>query len=441
MSQSQSYNWSTLLVAPIALTDGDRKRLIETRNWVPWIRRLANNDRYMVPNNARFFLPNSRKLFMPDNEQLESSNRWTVLTQFPNSPDVSDFPPVCIEWIDLLWREHHSLVLIKIAGRSLFSIDDVKHASRQTRRWLPAYDGDHLPGWQVGHRETPLRNWLLGDLLALPDERWDTVSDATHWFGHSLPSFDFCHLPAGWPDENSLKDLIINLGLGSVNFDPRIGPCDATRHRIESNFFQEWKNWRLYEWEGHVVFFLAGKPTSGQPANMEMYYTLLFAAVCYQHLRLTALLDLTSGTDADVEGLRRHFAAFRRRHLPHRLTTYGTGDRIYQFLRNTNRIPEIQKEIEDEIRLVDEGERLDHDRLESVATLILSVIAALFLPITVVTGIFGMNPPDQIKIDEEFFTYLIFSFVILLFITSLLLRTLTRRRFMHRLASIFFHRQ
>ncbi|CAO3363377.1 hypothetical protein [Azospirillum palustre] len=314
-------------------------RTRQSRSWTSWTLRLTESDPAALEEAARFFLPSCRDLFMPRSRDLANSSRWTF---FPDmrlellGPDA--IPWARVEWVDLLWMDVHPLLLIKVTGDKPFAPDDVKWVAAAAASWHPAHPGASPAIWRGGGREFHLRQWILGDVLALPAERWDGVDGRVHWFGQDLPAFNLCHAEPGWPDEGVLDDLVPHLALGMASWREEFGPDAATRKAILDHHLQEWANWRLYEWRNRLTLFLAGKTTHGQPRNTETYYTLLFAAVCYQRVRLTDFLDQATGPGAGIAALRSGFAAFRRQYLPHRVTTYVMGDQIYDFLRAANRL-------------------------------------------------------------------------------------------------------
>ncbi len=245
----------------------------------------------------------------------------------------------------------------------------------------------------------------------MPAERWDEVDGRVHWFGKDLPGFNLCHAKAGWPEKVIRDDLVLHLALGMEAWREEFGPGAKTQQAILDHHLQEWANWRLYEWRNRLTLLLAGEATHGQPRNMETYYSLLFATVCYQLVRLTDFLDQAAGPGAGIARLRSSFATFRRQYLPHRVTTYAMGDRIYDFLRAANRLPEIQTEIEEQIRLADEAERLDLGRQENLTMIVLTTVAALFLPASLLTGAFGMNKMSELTLEPVFWWSLLAAYV------------------------------
>lgn len=415
-------DWSCILVAPLSLTPKDRKRVESSQSWASWTLRLDEPDREMLEEAARFFLPGCRDFFMPRSRVLEKSSRWTFFPrEWPElmGPDGTSW--AWIEWMDLLWTEVHPLLLIKVSGNRHFNPDDVKWAAAAAASWHPSHPGASPSTWRVGVRELHLRQWILGDVLALPAERWNDVDGRAHWFGQDLPCFNLCHAEGGWPADKVRDDLVLHFALGMASSSKEFGPDDKTRQAILDHHLQEWANWRLYEWRNRLTLFLAGEATHGQPKNTEVYYSLLFATVCYQRVRLTDFLDQATGPDAGIAKLRSSFAAFRRQYLPHRVTTYAIGDRIYDFLRAANRLPEIQTEIEEQIRLADEAERLDLGRQENLTMIVLTTVAALFLPASLLTSAFGMNKMSDLSLDPVFWWGLLTAYVL----GALLVGTLT----------------
>lgn len=218
------------------------------------------------------------------------------------------------------------------------------------------------------------------------------------------------------------------------------GPDATTRKTILNHHLQEWENWRLYEWRNRLTLFLAGEATHGQPRNTESYYSLLFATVCYQRVRLTDFLDQATGPDAGIAKLRSSFAAFRRQYLPHRVTTYAMGDRIYDFLRAASCLPEIQKEIEDQIRLADEAERLDLERQENLIMIVLTTVAALFLPASLLTSAFGMNKMSDLTLEPLFWWGALGAYVLGVVLVGALTVAFGRYRLLPKLSAFLLGR-
>ncbi|WP_161957969.1 CorA family divalent cation transporter [Azospirillum palustre] len=401
------------MVAPLFLTREDRARAQHSQSWKSWVLRLIEPDREALEEASRFFLPGCRDFFMPRARELKNSSRWTFLPDMlPELVGPEGLPWAQIEWVDLLWTDVHPLLLIKVSGNRPFNPDDAKWTATAAASWHPAHPGASPAIWRVGGRELHLRQWILGDVLALPSERWDEVDGRVHWFGQDLPNFNLCHAEGGWPEDQVRDDLVLHFALGMSSWKEEFGPDTTTQQAILAHHLQEWANWRLYEWRNRLTLFLAGAATHGQPRNTETYYSLLFATVCYQRVRLTDFLDQATGPDAGIARLRHSFAAFRRQYLPHRVTTYVMGDRIYDFLRAANHLPEIQKEIEEQIRLADEAERLDLGRQENLTMIVLTTVAALFLPASLLTGAFGMNKMSDLTLEPVFWWGLLAAYVL-----------------------------
>lgn len=310
-----------------------------------------------------------------------------------------------VTWADLFWFEAHPLLLVKIVGTRSFSAQEIAWLGEAAPCWHPTHHGGTVAQWKIGQRELSLREWVLGEVLAHPPSKWHTVEGRLHWFGSDLPSFNICHVQDGIINKTDADDLIVRLSLGKSKWAEGTGPDHDTVQTIIDSYLQEWENWRLYVWRDRLTLLLHGLSQCGQPDNSERYYSLLFALVCYQRVRLTDFLDRASGQSIDMANLRKEFMEFRRRYLPHRVTTYPLGDRVYDYIRMANKVPDIQREIEDEIRLGDETERLKLERDESRHTLILTIIAAVFLPATLATGIFGMNSMTALAWDWSFLHY------------------------------------
>ncbi|MGY0830533.1 CorA family divalent cation transporter [Azospirillum argentinense] len=409
--------------------------------WTSWTLRLAEPDPAVLEEAARFFLPSCRDFFMPRSRDLANSPRWTFFPDtWPELLGPDAIPWARVEWVDLLWMDVHPLLLIKVSGDRPFTPDDVKWVAAAAASWHPAHPGARPATWRVGGRELHLRQWILGDVLALPAERWDDVDGRVHWFGQDLPGFNLCHAEPGWPEERVLDDLVLHLALGMASWREEFGPDAATRKTILVHHLQEWANWRLYEWRNRLTLFLAGKATHGQPRNTETYYSLLFAAVCYQRVRLTDFLDQATGPGAGIATLRNSFAAFRRQYLPHRVTTYVMGDRIYDFLRAANHLPEIQKEIEEQIRLADEAERLDLGRQENLTMIVLTTVAALFLPASLLTSAFGMNKMSDLTLEPVFWWGLLAAYVLGVVLVGGLTVAFGRFRLLPKLSALLLSR-
>ncbi|RIW04974.1 hypothetical protein D2T81_09085 [Azospirillum brasilense] len=434
-------NWSCFLVAPLSLTREDTRCSQHSQSWKSWTLRLAESGQAALEEATRFFLPGCRDFFMPMSRELENSSRWTFFPiMWPEllGPDAN--PWARVEWVDLLWMEVHPLLLIKVSGNRPFNPDDVKWVATTAASWHPVHPGASPATWRIGGRELHLRQWILGDVLALPAERWDDIDGRVHWFGQNLPCFNLCHSEAGWPEEGVRDDLMLHLALGMATWREEFGPDATTRKTILNHHLQEWENWRLYEWRNRLTLFLAGKATHGQPRNTETYYSLLFAAVCYQRVRLTDFLDQAAGPGAGIAKLRNSFAAFRRQYLPHRVTTYVMGDRIYDLLRAANRLPEIQKEIEEQIRLADEAERLDLGRQENLTMIVLTTVAALFLPASLLTGAFGMNKISDLTLEPVFWWGLLAAYVLGAVLVGALTIAFGRYRLLPKLSALLLGR-
>lgn len=392
-------NWSTFLVIPVNLSDEDRKRLQDADGWRSWVSRLTQEQQTELNHTAKFLIPSCRDIFMPTVDGRAQSCRWTTKTSPIKLLDARGQAVALVDWADLFWLPATQILLIKVTALNALQPEDLSLIAADAAQWHPRKPNTPVPQWRHGEKTIPLRELVLSQLLGLPADRLLEADDGVHWFGAAVPRFNLCHFPDGWPDDDTLATLIPPLGLWLPKLTPGYGPNDQTQSSILSSYVQDWENWRLYEWQNCATLILAGPPAFGQPENTEELYLLLFLAVCYQQVRLTWFVDTAATSKTALRDLRRDFADFRRRFLPNFMTTYPTGARIYGFLRKVNALPELQREIEEEIHTADELERLELGRVENATMVTLTGLAALFMPATLVTGIFGMNDPDLLKLN------------------------------------------
>lgn len=398
------FRWSFFLAIPVCLTEEDRVRLNSADGWAAWTSRLSSDVRATLADRAGFLLPNCRRAYMPLGRGREKTSRWTAHTP-PIELLMDGRAVACIDWIDLFWLPTVQFLLIKVTGDEEAGAEALPMFARAASQWYPTSPKDTPPQWRMGGVVKPLRELIINHLLGVPDQRLDAVDGEAHWFGAWVPGLNICWREAGWPEDADVASLVVPMSLTIGRIDDGYGPDEDTQTRILETRFQEWENWQLYHWRGRATIVMAGPGGYGQPDNMEMYYSLLFLAVCYQRVRLTLFLDEAARPDALLRGMRSRFAEFRRCHLLAFMTTYPLGARLYEFLRKENDIPALQAEIEATINAADEQERLDLSRKENATMVSLTVLAALFLPATLATGIFGMNDMNELAWEWSFAAY------------------------------------
>jgi hypothetical protein len=138
-----------------------------------------------------------------------------------------------------------------------------------------------------------------------------------------------------------------------------------------------------------MVMVYGGEARGGQPENTRRYYVPIIASVLYQRITIMAYLDRFMGGAEDDRVLRRAFTRFRREFLAHRISSYPMGNRVYEFLREVNRIPETFKDVEDELQAADQLTRLELERQETGLVRNLTILAALFMPVSAISSIYG----------------------------------------------------
>lgn len=400
--------WTAYLFVPLCLNEDDYGRL-EAVGWRAWVTRLSRDRRELVRADSEFFIPSARPWYMPAASEAPASNRWTfpleVSHETPRLMGKDGAAMAGVVWVDLFRFPETAMLIIHLAACGPLDDAGIRWLSRTASEWLPKHEGDQLATWHAGGRDVgTLRDWVMARLIGLNDEAAiRRVNGALHWFGNTAPALILLHRPEV-PDWNSpeLTSLIAHICLGIEDEVEQYGPSDNIRTAIAGQFVQEWENWRLHEWRNRMVLVYGGEARGGQPENTRRYYVPMIASVLYQRITITAYLDRFMGGGEDDGALRRTFTRFRREFLAHRISSYPMGNRVYEFLREVNQIPETFKDVEDELHAADQLTRLDLERQETGLIRNLTILAALFVPVSAISSIYGAHEAQIYKLDTWF---------------------------------------
>lgn len=394
--------WSAYLFAPLALDPSDYQRLVKI-GWKAWGARLPPDERGTISEDAGFFIPSVRRWYLPSESRAERCHRWTapldLYHQVPRLFDENGVALAYVAWVDLFRFPGQAFLVIHL--RTTRSLDDqqVRYLSRCASEWLPQYADHRLTSWKVGGETTEgLRPWIMKHLVGLDDlEDWSRVESQVHWFGSAAASLFMLHRPQvpDWSGDEPLQTLIEHICLGIEDEDEQYGPSKEVRARIGAQYVQEWENWRLHEWRGRMVLIYGGESRGGQPRNTDRYYVPMMASVLYQRVMIASYLDRFIDGGEDDGALREAFNQFRRDFLAHRICSYPLGNEIYDFLRRVNGIPEAHRDVEDELHAADQLARLEVERQEMGLIRNLTVLAAVFVPVSAISSVFGADT-DQL---------------------------------------------
>lgn len=400
--------WTAYLFAPLCLNEADYERLKEV-GWRPWVTRIPNQQADSVAADSEFFIPSARSWYMPTTFDTRTSKRWTFpLEVWQETPHLigSDGAALAeVTWVDLFRFPETAILVVRLSACGPLDDAKIRWLSKTASEWLPKFEGDKLAAWHAGGCDVgTLRDWVMAKLLKLNDEE-DTrrVNGALHWFGNAAPALILLPRPEV-PDWTSpdLTNLITHISLGIEDEVEQYGPSKNIRSAIADQFVQEWENWRLHEWRNRMVQVYGGEARGGQPENTQRYYVPIIASVLYQRITITAYLDRFMGGAEDDGALRRTFTRFRREFLAHRISSYPMGNRVYEFLREVNRIPETFKDVEDELNAADQLTRLDLERQETGLIRNLTILAALFVPVSAISSIYGADEAQIYDLDTWF---------------------------------------
>lgn len=132
----------------------------------------------------------------------------------------------------------------------------------------------------------------------------------------------------------------------------------------------------------------------------------------------------------DINELYLAYIKFRNRIFYREITSQEQGIELYDLIQKTLRIDYQVKDLDDEIRELNEYvQSLENSRLSSVAS--------LFLPVTLLAGIFGMNifsSPESLswtltKIDWKLTFFMLFSIITLIWATVVTVQYLFNNKF------------
>ncbi|MBI2240639.1 MAG: hypothetical protein HYU59_07530 [Magnetospirillum gryphiswaldense] len=387
--------WSSYVLVPVCLTEDDYRRM-KVHGWRAWVCRLSLDRRNHLPDDSEFFIPSARDWYMPTASDHWASKRWTfplvTSDETPRLPGKDGIPVAEVAWVDIFRFPETSMLVIHLAACRPLDDADVRRVSKAASEWLPKDEGHWLATWRAGGSDVgTLRDWVMAHLLGVRHQQdVRRVNGALHWFGSVAPTLTLLRRPdvPNW-SARELTSLITHICLGVEDEIEQYGPSENIRRAIEGQFVQEWENWRLHEWRNRMVMVYGGEARGGQPENTRRYYVPIIASVLYQRVTIMAYLDRFMGGTEDDRVLRRAFIRFRREFLAHRISSYPMGNRVYEFLREVNRIPETFKDVEDELQAADQLTRLELERQETGLIRNLTILAALFMPVSAISSIYG----------------------------------------------------
>jgi len=393
---------------PVCLNQNDYERMT-VLGWQAWVARLTHDRRDLLAADSEFFISSARDWYMPAGPDVWGSKRWTFpLETYHETPRLigQDGNAVAeVVWADVFRFPETAMLVIHLSACRKVDDAEIRWLSKTVSEWLPKHEGDQLVTWRVGGRDVgTLRDWAMAGPLGLSDQQdIRRVNGALHWFGNVAPTLVLLHRPAV-PDFRSpeLTALVTHLCLGVEDEVEQYGPSENIRAAIAGQFVQEWENWRLHEWRNRMVLVYGGEARGGQPENTRRYYVPIVASVLYQRITITNYLDRFMGGAEDDGALRRAFTRFRRDFLAHRISSYPLGNRVYEFLREVNRIPETFKDVEDELQTADQLTRLDLERQETGLVRNLTILAAVFVPASTISSIYGADQDQIYKLNTWF---------------------------------------
>lgn len=400
--------WSSYLFVPVCLSEDDYGRM-KALGWRAWVARLAHDRREMLAADSEFFISSARDWYMPAASDIWGSNRWTFpLETSQETPRLvgKDGSAVAeVVCADVFRFPETAMLVIHLSACRSVDDTEIRWLSKAASEWLPKHEGDQLATWRAGgHDVGTLRDWVMAGLLGLSHQQdMRRVNGALHWFGNVAPTLVLLHRQ-DVPDwaSSELTSLITHICLGVENEIEQYGPSENIRAAIAGQFVQEWENWRLHEWRNRMVMVYGGEARGGQPENTRRYYVPIVASVLYQRITITNYLDRFMGGAEDDGALRRTFTRFRRDFLAHRISSYPLGNRVYEFLREVNRIPETFKDVEDELQAADQLTRLDLERQETGLVRNLTILAAVFVPVSAISSIYGADQEQIYKLNTWF---------------------------------------
>jgi hypothetical protein len=400
--------WSSFLFVPLSINDDDCERM-KAFGWRAWVSRLPCDQREQVSADSEFFIPSARGRYMPSASSTDASARWTfpldAAHERPKITGESGEALAEVTWVDVFRFPGTAMLAIHLTALSDLDDKQVLWLSRRAAEWVPRFAGDTLAPWHVGGQAVAsLRDWVMERLLGLKcAQDCQRVGEASQWFGSSVPAL-FLLGSAQVPDwtDPGLPSLIEHVCLGIEDEAEQYGPSDNIRSEIGNRFLQEWENWRLYEWRSRMALIYGGEARGGQPENTGRYYVPMIASVLYQKVTITAYLDRFMSGEEDEEQLLRDFTRFRRAFLAHQISSYPLGNRIYEFLREKNCIPETHKDVEDELDTAAQLAGLDLERQEAGLMRNLTILAAVFLPVSAISSIYGADQ-DQLYHPTSWF--------------------------------------
>ncbi|MEQ8396169.1 CorA family divalent cation transporter [Thalassobaculum sp.] len=388
------------LAIPLRLGRSDQDRLSRSIKWVRWPVTMSVRDerdwQANIDDIRNFLIASLRDELCGSEAGARKWGRLSATTDFPRldlRPDYETWATIVAA--DLVLLPRFSILLLKAELHGCFSAQDVGAMLGKICALEPTHSSAKVPLWTLADRQTRLIDWVHDDLLDLEESRRHQVARETRWFGAHAPMMIVAHAdtdPTSF-DENSKISLGILFGR---SIDDRFsGPTESELRAIRNAGYREWSNWSVHTNGTRSVVLINGAGLHGQPENAHNLYSLLFILTIYQNVRLLEYLDMTSDTAIELRDVRRGFDRFRRKFLPLKATTFPTGGRLYQRWRELAELPRIQRDIEDEIQKAEELERADNEHYEAKVLLALTILAAIFLPATLITGFFGMNIGDM----------------------------------------------
>lgn len=395
------HNWTSYLVIPLPLSEANRYALEKDKNWRNWNLRLGKKKTEETENQA-FFIPSLQDHLMPfpteKEDRLKRLSFRLEKCDRIHMTNETDKEKVTISWFDLFIWDHWAIGLIKLEklGNEPFDGNEMRLFSHQASILLERFSGDKTDFWQTSNgQSTSLLDWLMaGPFAQLTQQTKDELKNG-HWTGASMPSIDLISSTVSDWDNDDLREMIVDICCGRLPSDKH-KPSKTVEEQIEKGKFEEWDDWCLYERRGKALIIQNHNTNGPIKGSLERFYAPLFAFIQFQKVRLTDFQDSFSKALQDKsnsQNFRGSFQAFRQQYLDFRISTYPTGNALYQHLRKQEQIVDAQKDIEEEIKNADDLERLELDRyINSIITYI-TVCIAITLPASIFGSLFGI-PED-----------------------------------------------
>jgi len=408
------YYLTNFLYCPISLSQKEYKKILSLQIWHKWQNRLDEAEVSEIEELRRFFIAPVRDNILPNhsgNSKRITLNKTLLTKQLPKFY-IDNEHKASIEWVDLLYLDTFSMLIIKVNSIGALSQEDILETNRKLPSWHPRHSNDQIAYWVMGGEESiSLKEWIGSELLQIESDKISSkVFGDTDWFGHSLPAVSYVGI-VNKNEKVEANEFIIKLLVGAPDNDARYLVCSKEKERlVNDNIFQIWQNWMMLEYNNKNTFVCLHDDKSAIYSNVEKHYSHIAMIVFYQKIMLTHLMGKfieknSRNPYSFTQKVRLEILEFKRSYVFNKVSTYSLGESIYQFIYKNNDINNLINKLSDEIESRDDFERIQLDKQENNLLTLLGMFATVAIPFTTIGTYFTIDNKFKTGIFSPFWMY------------------------------------